>query len=221
MEALLLQEAARAEAAARLEQEARSPIDAWRARDAALASEKAAKEAALAKLCEERRRLVERINFCKQQDSRWWPEAARLQAQLAGVQQAVQSIEQEKARAQQAQEQKADPCSRFTNALKEHLRQCENRTCPLAHLHQQPVMIREWRELVLSRIIRKSTQVQMTRVSPCVMAFEITWCCSQLEPVRVSRPLERVTMVTPVWNMWKSSLSHVFGLEFRIDVESE
>ena len=64
MEALLLQEAARAEAAARLEQaksskvsiscvlaaacsiiqEARSPIDAWRARDAALASEKAAKD---------------------------------------------------------------------------------------------------------------------------------------------------------------------------------
>ena len=62
MDALLLQEAARAEAVARLQQaravspaspslakplsceEARSPIDAWRARDAALASERAAKD---------------------------------------------------------------------------------------------------------------------------------------------------------------------------------
>eukprot|EP00439_Symbiodinium_sp_Y106_P084170 s351_g25.t1 len=92
-----------------------------------------------------RQQLVERINFCKQQEH-------------GRVGNFCENI-QHPARFQQVQEQKADPCSRFTNALKDHLRQCENRTCPMAHLHQQPVLIREWRELVLSRIIRKSTQV--------------------------------------------------------------
>ena len=161
MDALLLQEAARAEAVARLQEagwmprvlvdpkvrifgsgafelvvervpnapeEARSPIEAWRARDAALASERAAKDGTRGSFsrgsCGHASRGCERavhitcrkrpsLNFASKgsswwsasisassrsmvewgtsvrifsiqcsEDSRWWPEAARLQATL-------------------------------------------------------------------------------------------------------------------------------------------
>ncbi|CAK0849003.1 unnamed protein product [Prorocentrum cordatum] len=122
-----------------------SPLEEFKAREAIARAHSAASEAELGTLLKQHAALQQRIDLLSGKDSRWWPERTHLQA---------------KATMQQAADEKKDRFSRFCSALAAFLCRCDQRTCLMGELPLEPQVSREWKELQLSRIIRKATEMK-------------------------------------------------------------
>eukprot|EP00929_Paragymnodinium_shiwhaense_P064626 TRINITY_DN32403_c0_g1_i3.p1 TRINITY_DN32403_c0_g1~~TRINITY_DN32403_c0_g1_i3.p1 ORF type:complete len:641 (+),score=162.68 TRINITY_DN32403_c0_g1_i3:74-1996(+) len=138
-----------------------SLLDEWKAKEAATAANRTVKQATLTALRQQQVELQKQIQDLTGRDSRWWPERTKLQSQLAIVENGIRMMStQEDLSAKKPLGAAGDAVNRFLQTVAIFLRKCEGCRALLSVVSVQPDVKKAWNELVMSRIIRKSTEME-------------------------------------------------------------